>query len=56
VREAAREKVPYVVVVGQKEAETQTVSVRAREKQDVQELLDLEAFVSRVAGEAKVAY
>jgi threonyl-tRNA synthetase len=56
VRFAAKEKVPYVVVVGAKEAESGTVSVRSREKQDVQETMALEAFVKRVSEEATVSF
>ncbi|MBI4602404.1 MAG: threonine--tRNA ligase [Planctomycetes bacterium] len=56
VRAAAKEKVPYVLVVGAKEAADGTVSVRSREKQDVQEVVPLEAFVQRVAKEAEMSF
>lgn len=56
VREASRDKVPYVLVVGAKEAEDGTVSVRSREKQDVQEALPLDAFVERIVREAEMSF
>jgi threonyl-tRNA synthetase len=56
VRNASMEKVPYVLVVGAKEGEAGTVSVRARERQDQQEVLPLEAFVERVVAEAQVSF
>jgi threonyl-tRNA synthetase len=52
VRAAAGEKVPYVLVVGGKEAEEGTVSVRSREAQDVQEKMRLDDFVKRITAEA----
>jgi threonyl-tRNA synthetase len=56
VRFAAKEKVPYVLVVGAREAESGTVSVRSREKQDVQETMALDAFVKRVLDEGAVSF
>jgi len=56
VRIAAKEKIPYIVVVGAKEAEEGTVSVRARERQDVQEKMTLEVFVKKVADEASMSF
>ena len=56
VRIAAKEKIPYIVVVGAKEAEEGTVSVRARERQDVQETMTLEAFVKKVSEEATLSF
>ena len=52
IRSAAKTKVPYILVVGAKEAETGTVSVRAREKQDEQEVIKIEEFVARVVAES----
>jgi len=56
VREASKEKVPYVLVVGARESEEGTVSVRSREKQDVQETLPLDAFVARIVAEAEMSF
>jgi threonyl-tRNA synthetase len=56
VRAAAKERVPYVLVVGAKEVEDGTVSVRSREKQDVQEVLKLEDFVARISAEAAMSF
>jgi threonyl-tRNA synthetase len=53
VAEGARMKVPYMVVVGRREAETNTVAVNVRgagEKQKPNSL-PLEEFVARVVGE-----
>jgi threonyl-tRNA synthetase len=56
IRGAAKEKNPYVIVVGAKEAEDGTVSVRARERQDQQEVVPLQVFIDRVRAEATVAF
>ena len=45
------EKVPYMLIVGQKEAESQTVSVRSREDGDLGSFA-LEDFVRKAAEEA----
>jgi len=44
IREASLQKLPYVVVVGEKELENRTVNVRSRDKGELGEL-SLEAFV-----------
>jgi threonyl-tRNA synthetase len=56
IRGASMEKVPYVLVVGAKEAQAGTVSVRSRERQDVQETMPLEGFVERVTKEAAMSF
>ncbi len=56
VRAASRERVPYVLVVGAREADEGTVSVRSREKQDVQETMKLEDFVARITAEAAMTF
>jgi threonyl-tRNA synthetase len=52
IREAATMKVPYMLVLGRREAEAGTVTVRTRgrEKQDA---MPLEAFVARVTEEIR---
>lgn len=51
IRSAQMEKVPYMLIVGQKEAESQTVSVRSREDGDLGSFA-LEDFVRKAAEEA----
>jgi threonyl-tRNA synthetase len=46
------QKVPYMAVVGQREAEARTVAVRIRGAGNKQEVLPVEAFVSRLAADA----
>ncbi len=52
IRDAETKKIPYMAVVGEKEAESKTVSVR-RHKDGDQGARPLEAFVAAVAAEAK---
>lgn len=52
IRDARNERVPYMLVVGEKEAEQNTVAVRSRGKGD-EGSSSLEAFVSRVLEEIK---
>ena len=47
IREARLEKVPYMLVVGDREADTRSVSVRHREDGD-RGLLPLDEFISGV--------
>lgn len=56
VRTSSREKIPYLLVVGAKEAEEETVSIRARERQDVQETAPLAEFIERVRREADIRF
>lgn len=48
IREHTIQKVPYLLVVGDKEVETQTVAVRARRGEDMGSM-DLEAFTAHLA-------
>ncbi|MBN7795933.1 threonine--tRNA ligase [Parahaliea mediterranea] len=48
IREHTLQKVPYLLVVGDKEVETQTVAVRARRGEDLGSM-DLDAFVTQLA-------
>ncbi|GAB3288734.1 threonine--tRNA ligase [Parahaliea aestuarii] len=48
IREHTIQKVPYLLVVGDKEVETQTVAVRARRGEDMGSM-DLEAFCAHLA-------
>ena len=47
IREATMQKIPYLLVVGGREAETKTVAVRTREGQDVG-VLPLTDLVARL--------
>lgn len=51
IRDAQLEKIPYMLVVGQKEVESKSVAVRSREKGD-EGSVDLEQFVSRIKRDA----
>lgn len=51
IREAEMMKVPYMAVVGRREAEAGTVAVRERGKGKKQEVVSVEDFVERVKGE-----
>ncbi len=48
IRQAEVEKVPYMAVVGEREAEAETVAVRRRGADEKQEVMDREEFVDRV--------
>jgi threonyl-tRNA synthetase len=50
IREAQMEKVPYMLVIGDKEMENGSVSVRSRKDGDLGSMA-LEDFISRIAGE-----
>jgi len=52
IREAQLSKVPYMIVVGDKEVEENKVNVRIRGVQE-QESMDVEAFINKIADEAK---
>jgi len=55
IRDAQLEKVPYMIVVGAKEAEANAVAVRSREKGD-EGAVPLEQFVARIKSEANFDY
>jgi threonyl-tRNA synthetase len=48
VREHTLQKVPFLLVVGEKEAEAGTVNVRARGKQQPEGTVPLPQFIERV--------
>ena len=50
IREHTIQKVPYLLVVGDKEVESQTVAVRARRGEDLGSM-DLDAFIARLAAD-----
>jgi len=49
IREAEQEWVPYIIVVGEKEVESGTLSVRVREFKGKQEVLTVEQLVAQVS-------
>ncbi|MCL2134622.1 MAG: threonine--tRNA ligase [Candidatus Bathyarchaeota archaeon] len=49
IREAEQEWIPYIIVVGEKEIESGTLSVRIREFKGKQEALTVEQLVSKVS-------
>jgi threonyl-tRNA synthetase len=49
IREAEQEWIPYVIVVGEKEIETGTLSVRIRELKGKQETLTVEQIIEKVS-------
>jgi threonyl-tRNA synthetase len=54
IREAEVQKVPYMAVVGQREADAGTVAVRVRGAGNKQEILAVADFVERVAEKVKL--
>ena len=52
IREARLERTPYILVVGEKEAQNNEVSVRSR-KNDDEGAVNLDAFVERIVTEVK---
>jgi threonyl-tRNA synthetase len=53
IRDAETHKVPYMAVVGQREAEARTVAVRARGEGKKQVVLPLDEFVARLQDEVR---
>jgi len=53
IREAEMMKVPYMAVVGKREAEAGTVAVRTRGAGKKQDVVGVDAFIARVRGEIK---
>ncbi|WP_167954833.1 threonine--tRNA ligase [Anaerosporobacter faecicola] len=50
IREAQMDKVPYMLIIGQKEREEGKVSLRSRDEGDLG-ILDLETFIKKIEGE-----
>ncbi|MBX3727901.1 MAG: threonine--tRNA ligase [Candidatus Sumerlaeia bacterium] len=55
IREAQLQKIPYMLVVGEKEQETGSVAVRSREKGD-EGAMTLDAFRTRIGAEKALAF
>ncbi len=54
IRDGEMMKVPYMAVIGRREAEGDTVAVRVRGEGKKQEIVGVEDFIGRVRGEIKV--
>jgi threonyl-tRNA synthetase len=53
IREAETMKVPYMAVIGRREAEAGTVAVRARGEGKKQDVVSVDAFIARIAEEIR---
>jgi threonyl-tRNA synthetase len=53
IRQGEVEKIPYMAVVGQREADAGTVAVRVRGAGNKQEIVPVEEFLARVSGEIR---
>jgi len=51
IAEATQQKIPYILVVGEKEKEAQTVAVRERTQEKRQTIMDLDKFVQKISRE-----
>ena len=52
IREAELQKVPYMAIIGQREAESDSVAVRARGAGKKQTVMLVDDFISRTLAEA----
>ncbi len=52
IRDAEKQKIPYMLVVGEKEAENNSVAVRLRGSRDIEDM-GIEEFVERIREEVK---
>ncbi len=50
IREAEMEKVPYMLIVGEKEVEAKSVAVRARNQKDLG-VMKLDKFIGKISDE-----
>ena len=53
IREGELQKVPYMAVIGQREAESDSLALRVRGAGKKQEVMPVEAFLSRIADEVR---
>ena len=52
IREARNKRVPYMIIIGEKEETDKTISVRSRDNGD-EGAVDLNSFIDRVTSEIK---
>jgi threonyl-tRNA synthetase len=53
IREGELQKVPYMAVIGQREAESDSLALRVRGAGKKQEVMPVEAFLARVSEEVR---
>jgi len=53
IAESSKQKIPYLLVVGEKEAEENTVAVRQRGKEQKQQIMKVEEFIEKIVEEVK---
>ena len=51
IRRAELDKVPYMLVLGKREAEEGTISVRARANKAVEAITDVQSFIAALSSE-----
>jgi threonyl-tRNA synthetase len=55
IREAQLQKIPYMVIIGDREAANRTLSPRLRDGTELKDL-EIEAFVARLAHESRIPF
>jgi threonyl-tRNA synthetase len=53
IREGELQKIPYMAVVGQREADSDSLALRVRGAGKKQEVMPVEAFLSRIGDEVR---
>ncbi len=53
IAESSKQKIPYLLVVGEKEAKENTVAVRQRGKEKKQQIMKVEEFINKITKEIK---
>jgi threonyl-tRNA synthetase len=53
IREGELQKVPYMAVIGQREAESDSLALRVRGAGKKQEVMPVAAFLERIGGEVR---
>ena len=56
IRAASKEKIPYLLIVGAKEQEDGTVTVRDREDQKNQTAMSVDEFITKALGESEMDF
>lgn len=53
IHEEEKQRIPYILIVGEKEADNNTVAIRARNKKNKQEVAALNSFITKISEEIK---
>ncbi|HFC76765.1 MAG TPA: threonine--tRNA ligase [Candidatus Moranbacteria bacterium] len=53
IHEEEKQRIPYILIVGEKEADNNTVAIRARNKKNKQEVATLNSFITKISEEIK---